>query len=134
MRSVRELSYQYHRYNRLYFGGRLPPVRISIEKSDEPGTLGGYDPDTRTIILSIPGQVSEREVLTTLIHEMVHVAVPDPEDRHGAPFRAELQRLAEAGSEDAEFEVWRIAGDLMWDDGWDGDESGRWERYQEDGA
>jgi len=62
--------------------------------------------------------------------KMVHTAVR--EDGHGARFRAELQRLAEAGDSDAEFEVWRMVGDEMWDDGWTGEESGRWERYREE--
>jgi len=66
----------------------------------------------------------------TLLHEMVHTAVR--EDGHGARFRAELQRLAEAGDSDAEFVVWRMVGDEMWDDGWTGEESGRWERYREE--
>ena len=36
--------------------------------------------------------------------------------------------LAEAGDEDAEYEVWRMVGDYAWDDAWVGEESGRWER------
>jgi hypothetical protein len=123
----------YEDYNRTYFESRLPPAEIIIMRSDHPRSrlvAADYDRDSHSITLCIPEDVYPRSLETTLLHEMVHAAIP--QDGHGAPFRAELQRVAEAGSDDADAEVWRMVGDSVWEDGWIGEESGRWERYREE--
>jgi hypothetical protein len=117
----------YESYNRQYFAGRLPPVTIQVfEENDTDFLQAEYDQGSGTIYLYLSNRAAD--LRTTLLHEMVHVSVP--EDGHGAHFRAELQRLAKAGDEDAEYEVWRMVGDHGWDDEWIGEESGRWERYR----
>jgi hypothetical protein len=83
-----------------------------------------YDQASDTIYFYLSDRTGDCILRTTLLHEMVHIVVP--EDEHGARFG-----LAEAGDEDAEYEVWRMVGDYAWDDAWVGEESGRWERYRE---
>lgn len=123
------LARLYEHYNRLYFAGRLPPVTIRLfEEEDADFVEARYDHASGTISFYVSHRTPD--IRTTLLHEMVHVAVP--EEGHGARFRAELQRIAEAGDKDAEFEVWRMVGDQAWDDEWIGEESGRWERYREE--
>jgi len=123
------LAKLYEHYNRMYFEGGLPLVTIQLsEDLDADFVEARYDHTSRTICFFVSDRIPD--LRPTLLHEMVHTAVR--EDGHGARFRAELQRLAEAGDSDAEFEVWRMVGDEMWDDGWTGEESGRWERYREE--
>ena len=123
----------YKRYNCLYFNGLLPIVNIRVRPAaEEDGDLTAeYDLASGTVFFYSSGAPDESRIRTTLLHEMVHVAWP--EDGHGAPFRSELQRLAEMGAEEAEYEVGRMVGDEAWDDEWIGDESGRWQRFQDDG-
>ena len=130
----------YADYNRTYFESRLPPATIFILGPDHPpsaiagkanGVVSGeYDRDSHSITLYIPEEANPRTLERALLHEMIHAAVL--QDGHGAPFRAELQRVAELGSEEADYEVWRMVCDWVWEDGWIGEESGRWERYRED--
>jgi hypothetical protein len=123
----------YERYNGQYFNGQLPIVKLRVRPATEEdrGLTAEYDPASGTISFFSSGATDESVIRTRLLHEMVHVA--RPEDGHGAPFRTELQRLAEMGAEGAEYEVWRMVGDDAWDDGWIGEETGRWERFREDG-
>jgi SprT-like family protein len=124
----------YEDYNCKYFGGQLPPIQIQVTHTDrreDTSWSGEYDLASGIIRLVSPAEVDDLGLRTTLLHEMVHVAVPE-DDGHGPRFRAELQRLAEAGAEDAEYETWRMVNDDAWDDGWTGEESGRWERFRED--
>lgn len=93
-------------------------------------TPPGYDRESHSITLYIPEEAYPRTLERALLHAMIHAAVP--QDGHCAPFRAELHRVAEAGSDDADAEVWRMVCDMVWEDGWIGDESGRWERYREE--
>src|ERR1700730_8097320 len=124
--SAAALMRLYENYNRQYFAGRLPPVTIQVSEENDSDLQAEYEQGSGTIYFYLSGRTGDCILRTTLLHEMVHIAVP--EDGHGARFRAELQRLAEAGDEDAEYEVWRMGGDYAWDDAWVGEESGRWER------
>lgn len=123
----------YGEYNRRWFEGLLPPMtvfRAYPKDEDHLGMAGMYFPAERAIYIA----ADCRRIEVSLIHEMAHVAVPE-EDGHGPLFRAQLQRIAEMGTElvneEAEYEVWRMVGDHAWDDGWLGEESGRWERFRE---
>jgi hypothetical protein len=122
----------YENYNRQYFAGRLPPITIRVSEENDSDLQAEYEQASGMIYFYLSDRTADCILRTTLLHEMVHIAVP--EDGHGARFRAELQRLAEAGDEDAEYEVWRMVGDYAWDDAWVGEESGRWERYREENA
>jgi len=125
------LASLFQHYNRLYFEGRLPLVRIVIcEKEEGSGGLAGrYDQAEGTIYLYASDETPPFNIGQTLLHEMIHVSVPE-DPGHGACFRAELQRVAEAGNDDAEQEVWLMVCDCIWDDGWIGEESGRWGRFR----
>jgi hypothetical protein len=121
----------YEQYNHQYFDGRLPALKIRLRPvNEDPGLTAEYDQAAGAIVFFSSGIDHLPLVRTMLLHEMVHVAIP--EDGHGGRFRAELQRLAEMGAEDAEYEVWRMVGDGAWDDGWIGDEDGWWQRFREE--
>ncbi len=107
---VASLTRLYENYNRQYFAGQLPRVTIQVsEKNDSDFLQAEYDQASGTIYFYLSDWNGDCTLRTTLLHEMVHIAVP--EDGHGARFRAELQRLADAGDEGAEYEVWRMVGD-----------------------
>ncbi len=78
------------RYNRLYWRGRLPQLRIVTEGKAE--SLGLCDWRRRTIIINVAKCRDGREVRSTLLHEMAHVATPT-HDKHDISFFAELEHL-----------------------------------------
>ena len=118
----------YDEWNEMYFGGHLPTVTIQIAELDLV-LAADYNPTTRLMRFS-SNALSTFLLRERLIHEMVHVAMPDIWG-HGAPFRAELQRIAEEGNKDAENGIWQMVVEGTWDDGWVGEQIGRWERFRE---
>jgi hypothetical protein len=80
-------------FNRRYFADRLPHYRIevcaSITRIGEHGRI--Y---RRRRLIKIL-KTTEPEMVATLLHEMVHAATYDS---HGPRWRAELERVREAGA------------------------------------
>lgn len=60
------------RYNRRYWRGRLPHCRLVIEAM--PGTMGPCDWARKVIKIDVDQHKSDREVRSTLLHEMAHAA------------------------------------------------------------
>jgi hypothetical protein len=121
-------------FNCRFWRGRLPRVPIVLLAERE-GPLAVAEAGWLRLGFATPDAIylaaSAYEPERILLHEMAHLAVPD-EPGHGPRFRAELQRIAQVGSDDAEVEVWLLTGDGVWSDGWEGETApGRWQRYQE---
>jgi hypothetical protein len=88
----KRLNQLFQRYNQLYWSGKLPKYRIV----DAPTLrcLGRCDPRRRTIEIDVSKHKSERELRSTLLHEMCHVAAHRKGSRgHDAKFFEQLERL-----------------------------------------
>jgi predicted SprT family Zn-dependent metalloprotease len=88
----KRLNQLFQRYNQLYWSGKLPKYRIV----DAPTLrcLGRCDLRRRTIEIDVPKHKSERELRSTLLHEMCHVAAHRKGSRgHDAKFFEQLEQL-----------------------------------------
>ncbi len=103
--SSKRLERLYQRYNRLYWGGRLPncylaPVKLSASDpaSSHPdsGISFGVTDAKRRIAIDVGVHKSDRAVRETLLHEMVHVAMRC--GAHKQRFIHELERLVQMGA------------------------------------
>lgn len=93
----RKFQRLYAKYNRLYFGRSLPRyVVFVLKRSEMPGPeVEGFALHSEKAVLLADG--GSLEIMSsTLLHEMVHIAVPDA--GHGTEFRAELERLYALGA------------------------------------
>ena len=81
----------FKRFNRKYFGGRLPTYRVT--QSDLYGSMGVCRKKQREIHLSAGLQNSAAR--TTLLHEMAHAATSP---RHGPAWQKEIRRLIRLGA------------------------------------
>ena len=89
----RRLSRLFQRYNQLYWSGKLPVYRI-VPVSDLGSFLGRCDARTRTIEIDVAKHKSARELRSTLLHEMCHVAAHRNGSRgHDAKFFEQLEQL-----------------------------------------
>ena len=96
--SPEELYERYERFARLYFDNQLPPrEQVTIEWSRRMTSAAGRCyPKRRIIRLSVPYHLAfPEDVDVTLLHEMIHLLVPN----HGPAFRQWLQRIRERGGE-----------------------------------
>jgi hypothetical protein len=83
----------FQRYNQLYWSGKLPEYRIGTA-SDLGGLLGQCDARTRTIQIDVAKHKSARELRSTLLHEMCHLAADRKGSRgHDAKFFEQLEQL-----------------------------------------
>ena len=86
---------RYDELNARWFGGQLPEVTIRLSRRMAT-TAGQWEPDAKRItvasryVQAFPDQVDE-----LLLHEMAHIAA---RDGHGRKFKAEWQRLRDAGA------------------------------------
>src|SRR5712692_4305662 len=102
--SSKRLERLYQRYNRLYWGGRLPncylaPVKLSALDPTSPypgGVSFGVTDARKRIVVDVSVHRSDRAVRETLLHEMVHVALGC--GAHKQRFIHELERLAQMGA------------------------------------
>lgn len=93
-----DLKWWYRRYNRRFWGGRLPAADIRFARIDSSclGQCIVFDgiPEIR---IATGIRKWTKVCKTTLLHEMVHVALPRRVE-HGPRFEREMRRLASAGA------------------------------------
>jgi hypothetical protein len=99
------LADAYDTINARYFDNRLPPIRIRWEEGlDTIGPLiaEGFRLEGLTngkvILLNPVLEDDDRQLKAVLCHEMVHVALRDSSETHGAEFQTRLRDLAERGA------------------------------------
>ena len=79
----------FDRYNRRFWRNRLRGVRISITSLEH---LGEWDPKQREIRIDVDRHKgNDREIRSTLLHEICHVVATGP--GHNSKFWAEIERL-----------------------------------------
>jgi hypothetical protein len=84
----KRLGRLFERYNRRYWRGRLPDYVISITPMEH---WGQCFRDRHQISIDIDRHGSDREIRSTLLHEMAHAAATGPP--HGYQFWAQVERL-----------------------------------------
>ena len=85
---VEELRRLFDRYNWMYFGGKLPSVKI--EYSARMTSAGSYSPNRKLIRIGRKyHQVFPEELGDTLKHEMLHILYPN----HDSYFKREAARI-----------------------------------------
>jgi len=102
----RELTFQYHEYNRKYYRGRLPNIEVyfrSMPKSKQ--DVLGYTAtpeigDAEYIVINKKLELWREIAEIVLLHEMIHVRFPHAEPDHGKIFEKERRRLIVAGAFD----------------------------------
>lgn len=100
------LQQAYLAYNAKYFKNRLPRnciLRWSSRLTHAMGRQAWFrrldaDFDIPVIEISSRYRASKRTTLLTLLHEMVHLALPAKGAPHGPHFQKEMLRLARAGA------------------------------------
>ena len=88
----------YAKYKRLYFDRSLPRYTVGVMKklvSPRDPLRGACVHEHEVILLKAD---SREAMASALLHEMIHVAVPDERAAHGPRFRAELKRLIAGGA------------------------------------
>jgi hypothetical protein len=102
-----ELADAYATVNAQYFENRLPPVRIRWEQGlDRIGPMIAENfrleglTNGKVILLHPALERDPRQLRAVLCHEMVHVALRDRPQSHGAEFQSRLRSLAERGAFD----------------------------------
>lgn len=86
--AVDELYRLFDRFNWLYFGGKLPSVKI--EYSGRMGAAGSYSPGRKLIKIGRKyHQLFPQDLEDTLKHEMIHIIYPN----HDRNFKAEATRI-----------------------------------------
>jgi len=71
----KRLRGQFQESNRQYFSDRLPPYRIRVVRH-APGGRVGYCRKKRRVIEILSG-LSEKDIISTLLHEMAHARTPE---------------------------------------------------------
>lgn len=98
MLTNKDLKHWYKHYNKKFWQNRLPdiPVRFANTGKNWGQThFEGHEP--AYIEISREAKKSRAVSLMTLLHEQVHVFLPD-RIIHGPKFEAEMLRLAKAGA------------------------------------
>jgi predicted SprT family Zn-dependent metalloprotease len=82
----------FERYNRLYWQQKLPHCRVIAARLQK--SVGRFDPRNRTIKIDVAKHRSDRELRSTLLHEMCHVAAHRAGSRgHDAKFFEQMEQL-----------------------------------------
>jgi predicted SprT family Zn-dependent metalloprotease len=93
------LERTYRRYNRKYFGNRLPKHTDMLLRWGNIAGMGYQMGDE--IVINRKDRSRDSVWKLTLLHEMCHLALPNakPTDGfHGRDFQKEMLRLAKAGA------------------------------------
>jgi len=83
----------FERYNRRFWGGKLPGYGVRVGKVSKAGPFQAYcDRRKKEITIDVPGmdRDTDRAVREQLLHEMCHAAVGG---QHDDKFYAEIDRL-----------------------------------------
>jgi hypothetical protein len=91
-----DLRWWYRRYNKKYFAGKLPAAKVKFAKLAA-GELGTMYHGLDEVYITKEFRKWPREAKFTLLHEMVHLALP-VNAWHGPSFEKEMLRLAKAGA------------------------------------
>ena len=96
----------YRQYNKKYFGGKLPAIRINfVSPADMKKSGLGRGTCAVTcfengvavaVYISITRYKTWRYIKSDILHELCHIAHPKAE--HGPVFENEMKRLASAGA------------------------------------
>ena len=91
-----ELHWWFCRYNRKYFGGKLPAAKVKFSKLAD-GLLGEMYHGENEIYVTKDLRKWPRSARFTLFHEMAHLKLGAAVN-HGPSFEREMLRLAKAGA------------------------------------
>jgi len=80
----------FHRYDRLYFGGRLSNFSVLICDLREKNAVGRCERSKHKIYIDVDEHRKDREIRSTLLHEMCHAASTHG---HGHEFFAQIENL-----------------------------------------
>jgi len=95
--SERRLERLFSRYNRLYWNGRLPHYRVVSKGLD--GSYGLCEWRRRIISVDVLAHKSDRELRSTVLHEMSHAAAAMRGSRgHDPKFFSQLEMLLRKGA------------------------------------
>ena len=90
--TAERLQGMFERYNRKYWKGQLPVYRLAI--SVMPDAVGRCDSTRKVITINVEAHKSDREVRSTLLHEMAHAAASIRGSRgHDPKFFAQVEML-----------------------------------------
>lgn len=82
----------FEHYKRLYWSEKFPDCRVIAAHLQR--SVGQFDPRTHTIKIDVAKHRSDRELRSTLLHEMCHVAAHRNGSRgHDAKFFEQVERL-----------------------------------------
>jgi hypothetical protein len=91
------LQDNFARYNRRYWQGRLPAYRLVIATMSD--AMGLCDSTQKVITIDVERHKSDREVRSTVLHEMAHAAADIRGSRgHDPKFFAQLEKLLQMGA------------------------------------
>jgi hypothetical protein len=85
------LTRLFGRYNRLYWSGKLPQYFLRLDEPNEE-YVGWCDWQKRTIWIVVEGQ-TDRDIRSTLLHEMCHAATAPKTEHHGYRFWGHVEAL-----------------------------------------
>lgn len=94
----RDLKKTYSSFNRKYFDNKLPKSMVVRFGRLSYQDYGEYDPDGIITISSSISHIAEM-IMTTLLHEMAHVAV-GPQAEHGMIWQSKIVELFNQGAYD----------------------------------
>lgn len=94
----KQLKRPFNRYNRKYWDGNLPDCAVKIGRirrrnKDEEIVGGSYNRKTGTITIDVKSILTDKKVVSVLLHEMCHVATQDAESIHGKEFLSQMDML-----------------------------------------
>lgn len=91
------LEKTYRKFRRKYFGARLPKVSEVDLRWEANIPEVGYEHGGE-IVLNVRYRHRASVWKLTLLHEMVHLSLPNVKEDHGKEFQKEMLRLARAGA------------------------------------
>lgn len=94
--SQKRLERLFHRYNRRFWAEKLKGYSITITKLH--GPLGKCDDTKKRILVDSEAHHSDKDIRSTLLHEMAHAAAGLGSLTHGSHFWEQIERLLQKGA------------------------------------